>query len=271
MKKLLYSLGLSVVFALMAAPFMPGTATATPAPSPSASWTPSFAACGNLNKWYVNSDEASRKPTPTVAGLKFEGNQLIHHDANLPLKDLKPGNYTASPAPDQPSFWSVEVRANTGAYGTLRWNQSAEMWQITIGADATKPAVTPGTFSGADPVALLEGKVTKWGAFDATTKVVTFGVGYTNSPPGTVATVVSKVTFQGNPYDLTCKPPVQPSASASSKAPSASSSAVTSLPVTGMSGRAVAGTVGAGLLILGVGVGLYIIGRSRRSQGHFHS
>ena len=37
--------------------------------------------------------------------------------------------------------------------------------------------------------------------------VVRFGVGFTQTPPGTVTTVVSSVTFQGTTYPLTCDLP----------------------------------------------------------------
>ncbi len=270
MKKFLYGIGLSVVFALAAAPFMPGTATAT-STSPSASsssapaWTPNYKDCATDKGWFVNEDETSRKPEATATGLKFVNNQLIHHKADLKVDDLEPGTYTANVTPNQPSFFSVEVRdASTGAYGTLRWTPGANLWSITIGPDASKPTVTPGTFSGGDPAALLEGKVTKWGAFTSATKVVTFGVGYTNSPGDGVATVVRRVMFQGKTYDLACTKPVQPSASASSKAPSASSSSPAVVPA-GQDSLPVTGSktwwfVGGGVTLLCVGIVLCLVG-----------
>lgn len=164
------------------------------------------AAC--LPGWYVNPDEIDRKPTPVDGGLEFSGADLIHHAADLPLEDLKPGSFVASVAPDQPSFFSVEVRNGPdGAYGTLRWDLTTEKWVIVIGP-GTGPAlaVTDGTFTDENPVALLTGKVTKWGAFDpATARVVSFGVGYTKNPPGTVTTVVTSVTFDETPYPLGCQ------------------------------------------------------------------
>lgn len=199
---------------------------------------PSFETCGNLkNQWDVNPDEGDRKPTATVAGLKFEGNDLIHHTAEVALADLKGGSYAVASgfsAPDQPTFFSVEVRdPETKGYGTLRWDPAAGKWSITIGASATVPDVTAGYFEGSDPVALLTGKVTKWGAFTSATRVVSFGVGYTNSPPGTATTVIKSVRFQGKTYWLTClpvkptKPTTQPTTTAPTTAPTTTTPATT--------------------------------------------
>lgn len=154
--------------------------------------------------WYVNPDETTRKPVQTEAGLEFEGSDLVHHLADVSLADLEPGDFEANPAPDQPSFFSVEVRSDKGAYGTLR--HDGTQWTIVIGA-GTGPdgPATAGTFTGIDPVALLADKITKWGAFkDAVITVVSFGVGYTLNPPGTVKTTVTSVSFQGKEYKLDC-------------------------------------------------------------------
>lgn len=271
MRKLLITLGLLAGGALVT---LTSTVNATTTPAPL------------CTGWYVNADELDRAPTAVATGLKFEGNDLVHHAANLPIASLTPGTYVATPAPDQPSFFSVEVRNPSGAYGTLRWNANAGMWQITIGPGA---GATDGTFSGADPAALLAGKVTKWGAFGAGDTVVSFGVGYTNSPPGTVATVVSSVTFAGTSYSLACLPAsssssASASASSSSSKPasasatataSASSSASATAPPTGSASASqtplpvvpaggnrlpttggkliVVGAVGVGMVLLGVG------------------
>jgi len=161
--------------------------------------------------WFVNPDEANRAPERTHDGFVFEDADLIHHATNVPLRFLKPGWFTATPAPDQPSFFSVEVRdLTTDAYGTLRWDKTAALWSITIGPKSLPthhPDTTPGTFTGADPVALLAGKVTKWGKFTSATRVASFGVGYTNSPPGTVKTTVTTVGFMGKAYYFSCPKP----------------------------------------------------------------
>lgn len=203
----------------------------------------------NISGWYVNADEAppapDRRPDRTLAGFVFEGNDLIHHSANVPLAFLKPGWFNASPAPDQSSFFSVEVRdPTTNAYGTLRWNSATALWQITIG-EGTGPAgpATHGTFSGADPVALLKDKVTKWGKFTSATRVVSFGVGYTNDPSGKVKTVVTSVTFMNKPFYFNCLKEVDPSptttttpsSSPTSPSPSATSTASPSASATSSS------------------------------------
>lgn len=158
--------------------------------------------------WYVNLDETSRKPVATDSGLVFSPADLIHHTADLPLASLTSGGFVASPDPSPEFDFSVEVRDVSGAYGTLRWDGS--QWSITIGSgDGPDGPANAGTHTGADPVALLDGKVTKWGEFDAgTTKVVSFGVGYTQSPPGTVETVVSQVIFGGQAISLVKPAPV---------------------------------------------------------------
>ncbi len=167
--------------------------------------------------WFVNDDEKEREPTRTYDGFVFEGSDLIHRATNLPLRFLKPGSFTATPAPDQPSFFSVEVRdLTTDAYGTLRWDKVKAVWNITI-SPATKPEHNPNTtagfFENADPVALLDGKVSKWGKFTGATKVVSFGVGYTASPVGQVKTTVTEVRFIGKVYGLGCvKPTASPTA-----------------------------------------------------------
>lgn len=153
--------------------------------------TPSYANCPNLAGRSVNPDETPREPEPTVAGLKFEPADLIHHGITGVTTDtLTPGTYVASPAPDQPSFFSVEVYGGTaGSYGTLRWNPSNNKWSMVANG---------GTFyedANATAVVTAAGK---------SKTVVSFGVGYTLNPPGTVTTTVSSVTFNGTTYSLTC-------------------------------------------------------------------
>lgn len=148
--------------------------------------------CANLKGWYVNPDETTRKPEATIAGLKFTTNKLIHHATALDVKDLHPGIFTAHPAPDQDSFFSVEVSGSDGGYGTLRWNTHTHKWNL----------VTGGAFYENTSAAALVDMPTAHRSHH----VVSFGVGYTNSPPGTVATVVSSVRFNGKTWPLTCHP-----------------------------------------------------------------
>jgi hypothetical protein len=150
---------------------------------------PSYAGCQNLNGWYVNPDEADRKPTPGEKGLVFSGDDLIHHAITLSTDTLTSGAYTASPAPDQPSFFSVEVRDSDGSgYATLRWNASSHLWDMTTGGQ---------TYSNANPTALVLSK-------GKSKNVFSFGVGYTKNPPGTVTTTVASVSFNGQVWKLDC-------------------------------------------------------------------
>lgn len=186
--------------------------------------------CPVVSDFYVNEDETDRVPVSTPDGLKFTGSDLVHHIADVALADLKPGAYVATPAPDQPSFFSVEVSdPTTNGYATLRWNTGTQQWD----------AVLKGTLvSHADPTGFI-GEQTKWGGLTPAARVSTFGVGYTANPPGAGTTTVSEVIFAGTHYPLTCKP--SPSSSTSSPTPAhthtpaaASASAVAgTLPVTG--------------------------------------
>ncbi|MCO8277328.1 peptidase inhibitor family I36 protein [Actinoplanes sp. TRM 88003] len=158
-----------------------------------------FDNCPNLNndKWFVNPDETARKPTATANGLEFNSTDLIHRNVagTLSTDDLDPGTYTASPTPDQPSFFSVEVFGGTSdSYGTLRWDPATGLWSMTV--PPSRP--NPGYYDDVDPSVV----VTQAGK---SKNVVRFGVGYTNNPAGTVTTVVSDVTFQGVTYKLDCK------------------------------------------------------------------
>lgn len=162
--------------------------------------------------WYVNPDETGRKPIVTDSGFVFGPADLVHHTVDLPLTSLTGGSFSASPTPSAEFDFSVEIRDANKNYGTLRWDGS--LWSITIGAGSVNgggPA-TDGTWSDASLADLMKNKRTKWGTtnFDDTTKVVSFGVGYTENPPGTVETIVSSVTFGGQMISLV-KPAPAPS------------------------------------------------------------
>jgi hypothetical protein len=164
----------------------------SPTTYPSAT-VPSFDNCANLAGWFVNSDETSRKPDATAAGLKFEPADLIHHNVTGVTTDsLTPGTYVASPAPGQPSFFSVEVDSGTaGTYGTLRWNPTTSQWSMVVSGVE---------YDNASATAVVD-------HFGKSHTVVRFGVGFTQNPPGTVTTVVSSVTFNGTTFPLTCDLP----------------------------------------------------------------
>ncbi|MGX6602158.1 peptidase inhibitor family I36 protein [Micromonosporaceae bacterium Da 78-11] len=167
--------------------------TTSPATYPSAT-VPSFDNCANLAGWFVNPDETTRKPEATAAGLKFEPADLIHRNVTGVTTDtILPGTYAASPAPDQSSFFSVEVDSGTaGTYGTLRWNPTTSKWSMVANGGQY--------FESASANAVVD-------HFSKSHTVVRFGVGYTQTPPGTVTTVVSSVTFNGTTFPLTCTLP----------------------------------------------------------------
>lgn len=209
-------------------------------------------ACSMPTGWSVNDDETARTPTPETGGLKFEGDQLIHHAAptGLTVEDLTPGAYLAVPAPDQPSFFSVEVYGTDGGYATLRWDAVLSDWTMVTGGQL---------YTNASPAALVD-----MPASHKSHHVVRFGVGYTANPPGTVAAVVSSVTFQKTTYDLTCKT-ASPSPSVTSKSPPTTpshSATATHRPTTSASSAAGALAItGPNIpVIVGVGVALGLFG-----------
>lgn len=163
--------------------------------------------CGNNSTWYVNSDEngsdpnqGDRRPLATSDGLVFAPKDLIHHQISLTVTSLMlPGTFVANPAPDIPDFFSAEVwnAADGSGYATLRWNSVSNLWEVTTGG---------ATHTDTDPANLLT-------SLGKSTTIESFGVGYTNNPPGTVTTLVSSISFAGTTYKLNC--PVAPSISPS--------------------------------------------------------
>lgn len=232
--------------------------------------------CAPVAAWYVNGDEdgsdekqGDRKPTVTAEGLVFEKNQLAHHAASLSVDSLKPGTFTANPAPSLESFFSVEVinDSGSGGYATLRWNAHTEVWDMTTGGQ---------TYSDADPAKLVKDH-------EKGTKVFSFGVGYVNTPNDGTKTTVTAVTFAGVKYDLTCEPPVKttppttkptshpttkPTAShttapggAAGRGPGQPGSGA--LAITGPSSEAIFGIGG---LVLAAGAGTLYMVRRRRTK-----
>lgn len=205
------------------------------------------------NIWYVNPDEGGadpqqgdRRPTATPDGFTFEGNQLMHTGIAMTLPQLKlsgPGSYTADPEPSLTSFFSVEV-GNPG-YATLRWDTVEHKWNIG-GTDIWSD----------DPTTFVGNK----GLTDEST-VFSFGVGYVNTPNDGTLTTVSEVGFNGQDYNLMCRP--APTTAPVTTAPVITPAATTvaTLPVTGTSTR--------NLLIMGaaliVGGGLLLLIRKQRS------
>lgn len=189
------------------------TALALPVPATAAPGNP----C-DVEGWFVNPDEADREPERTTAGFVFEGADLIHHaaPAGLTTATLNSGDYTASPAPDQPSFFSVEVSGTDGGYATLRYNRSTHLWEMTTGGQL---------YENTDPDKLVDMPPVK-----RSHTVVSFGVGYTKNPPGTVKTTVKSVSFQGKAYTLSCLTPTTSPTATTSASPSRTASASPTSP-----------------------------------------
>lgn len=184
-----------------------GTAHATETTPASA---PVWGTCPNLHDWDVHEDETTRMPTAGVDGVTFTGDQLIHHPVNASLINLTHGTYEANPAPDQSSFFSIEVAdPTTNGYATLRWDTEQKAWTMFSG-----------TFTATHAKASdFIGEQTKYGKLTDKTRATFFGVGYTQNPPGTVTTVVSSVTFRGVTYPLTCAPVATPTTKPVTTAP----------------------------------------------------
>lgn len=156
--------------------------------------------CGDSTTWYVNGDEAGsdpkqgdRRPLSTRDGLLFYPRDLIHHQLNF---DVTPGlvagiytTFPGSPLPDLPDFFSVEVANDDGSgYATLRWNEVDSKWSVTVSGNTTE---------GDDPAALLT-------AQNKSLHGRSFGVGYTNAPPGTAVSLVTSISFMNVVYKLSC-------------------------------------------------------------------
>lgn len=172
--------------ALIGAVLMPGAAQATE--DKALVWD----SCANLKSWSPNADELDRRPTPTADGLLFKPGNLVHHPITMSTSKLKPGSFSASPTPDQNSFFSVEVRNNDNTgYATLRFNTGTGKWEMTTGGQQ---------YVNADPSALVEMTTPA-----KSRNLISFGVGYTKNPPGSVETTVERVRFMGKAYPLTCK------------------------------------------------------------------
>lgn len=237
----------------------------TPSTAHADSSAPVWGTCPNLKSFYANEDEQDRLPAVTTDGLRFSGDQLVHHAVAIDLKDVHPGSYAATPAPSLVDFFSVEVysTADPHGYATLRYEAA--------GPEAGKWNIGGTGFYDTDAVRLATGH-------NRSTNVVSFGVGYVATPADGTATVVSSITFHGVTYPLSCKPAVTPSATPSathsashSSSPHAtpdptSSAATGALAITGPNGWML-GAVAVSLSGLG-GALLFV---SRRRRTHFRA
>lgn len=184
---------------------------------------------GCFQEWYVNPDEGDRLPEQVEAGFLFQPADLVHHVAGFPLDDLGTGGaFTADPSPDDNFRFSVEIiNADMTGYATLHWNPVTDKWFIG-GADASLGQYTN---EEADPETFI-GKLGRFGEIKADSMVMSFGVGYTKNPPGTIETIVSSVIFAGVTYDLTCAlEPVPTATLTPSPSPVVTTTAATTPPV----------------------------------------
>lgn len=205
-----------------------------------------------LTDWYVNPDEGGadenqgdRRPEQTETGLLFSGNMLVHHapEDDILLADLEPGTFVADPAPSLNSFFSVEVGAP--GYATLRWDGTK--WNVG-GTDNYSD--DPSTFVGVK-------------GLTAESHVLSFGVGYVNTPNNGTETTVSSVTFADVTYDLTCAPEPTPTPEPTTEDPTPTETAdVATLPVTGPSTTGLV-IVGSGVIL--IGASLILLARRRAS------
>lgn len=240
----------------------------TPVISQASETNPTDVTTCNSSGWHVNADETDRKPTPTAGGLVFSDSDLIHHatTGNLADETFAHGTYQAAPAPDQDSFFSVEVYATGEKYGTLRWNTAHSYWEATSQGQQHQDA---------DPVALADSF-----PIHLSHTLVSFGIGYTANPPGQVPTTVTSVTFAGQTYDLTCvtaSPTPKPTKTTSSPTPAPTSTRTaipkpsassTPTPVAGglpVTGPPIGLMVGGGLFVLAAGV-LLVVGTRRKNR-----
>ena len=155
--------------------------------------------------WYTNPDEGDRRPEQVAGGFEFGRRDLVHHEAGFPLKDLTVGgSFVADPDPGPDFRFSVEIMNLTpdtdgkSGYATLHWQNGK--WFIG-GADASAGQYAE---HEADPENFI-GKTGRYGVISADSQVVSFGVGYTNSPAGEKTVVVSSISFRGVTYELGCR------------------------------------------------------------------
>ena len=258
---------------------------------------PSFTTCPNLKGWYANEDEQGDLPQATVAGLKFEGKDLIHHTTNLDFTDFDKTNKSF----EATTAGKVVFKAETsGPYSTIVINADGKLWSTAFKPEAVGGQNNPVAKAEdliAKPDSMKPGKL----PYTAASRIVSFGVGYWVEAG---STVVSSISFHGHKYDLSCKcppstspsasasvsPTVKPSVSASASASASTSASVkpstsatvrphvsasashpvivpagnggSSLPVTGPANGFI--IAGLGFLAAGIGVALFILARRRK-------
>lgn len=184
---------------------------------------PSFATCDNLKGWYANPDEQGDLPTPTAAGLLFEGKDLVHHQTSaIDLADMDKVAYSFTATNAGKVVFKVET---TAPYSTIVTNADGKIWSTAMTYDQDGGQGHP-----VEKYSELVGKPTKPGKapYTSASAVATFGIGYWVAEGDTV---VSQIKFHGHTYDLTCPPPVT-TAPTTTPATTAPTTAPTTTPAT---------------------------------------
>lgn len=158
--------------------------------------TPSSDNPCSIEGFYVNPDEKDYEPTRTEDGFLFEGKDLIHHTTSLDFPDVKPNTLSFKATVDGKVQGKMET---SNPYSTINQNLDGKFWSTAMLNDQEGGQNKP-----VDNVVDLIGKDVKPGKvkYSDTSKVVSFGVGYTVEDG---KTTVTSITFHGNKYDLTCK------------------------------------------------------------------
>lgn len=213
--------------------------------------------CG-VQGFYVNPDEKAYEPARTESGFLFEGKDLIHHaTAPLDFPDVKPNTLSFVATVSGKVQGKMET---SNPYSTINQNPDGKFWSTAMTYDQEGGQGKP-----VDNVSDLLGKDVKPGKvkFGETSKVVSFGVGYSVAEG---ETTVTSITFHGTKYDLTCKTEATtpPSASPTAAQPTTSAPAIGRGPTLPVTGASIGLTVGIGGTLLVLGGGAYLVARRRR-------
>lgn len=174
--------------------------------------------------WYVNQDEVSLLPLQTEEGFLFDGPSLVHHGADILLVELLAGAFTVDVKLGVAPLFKVE----TSPYSTLNYVGDGKWWSSRIAPGDTGGMDHPVTPAVMATLPIIDKSWDDATSYSATTKVVSFGVGYANDT-GNKA-LVSSITFQGTEYDLTCEPEPSPDPTTPSPSTPAPSSSATTPP-----------------------------------------
>jgi LPXTG-motif cell wall-anchored protein len=168
--------------------------------------------------WYVNPDETALKPVQEKTGFLFNGPSLIHHATSGLLSNAATdGSFVATVKTGVAPLFKFET---SKPYSTINKTSAGLYWSSKIAS---------GEGSQALPVTLA--KLATLAPYTAETVLISFGVGYANDT-GNTALVVS-LTYGGQVYLFSCKPPVTtPPATTTTKPPVTTTKPSTTPPPT---------------------------------------